>query len=516
MRQPRRARPTGGAGAARAHAWRDVAVAVAVTAVATVLLVRAQVPDGVVEWWDGAPRGPASVLVAILVILPLALGALALWRWREARSLADDLATVAALDPVTGLPGRHVLVSRLGHLGETSGAASTPAAVVVLLGELDTLQQRLGWSTADEVLAATARRLTATTRAGDLVGRVGATELAVVCSVTGSGEIETVARRVARALDEPLDAGGDQIRLEASVGATGGRLLARDPASMLAEAGAAARAAREGGGDRVVVLAPGTVATGRRAEELRLAQAFERDEFRLFFQPVVRSGDGHVAGVEALIRWQHPERGIVPPGAFIPMLEESGLIIQVGAWVLREACCQVRALDGRQDGPPLRVAVNVSPRQIADGDLQAAVTDALRVSGLPPERLTLEITEGALVADPGLAWAHLREARRLGVHLALDDFGTGWSSLSFVRRFVIDQLKIDRSFVSGLEINPEDRAIVGAVLGIAQALDIPCVAEGVETAGQADTLRTMGCPLLQGFHFGRPAPLEQALGITVA
>jgi EAL domain-containing protein (putative c-di-GMP-specific phosphodiesterase class I) len=234
-----------------------------------------------------------------------------------------------------------------------------------------------------------------------------------------------------------------------------------------------------------------------------LRHALDREELRLVYQPQIDLASGRMIGVEALVRWEHPERGTVPPQAFVPLAEQTGLIVPLGAWVLREACRQTA--EWVAEGSPLSVAVNISPRQLAEDDFAATVTGALADSGLAPERLSLEITESALMADPETAAVALRRLKAIGVGLAIDDFGTGYSSLGQLRSLLpVDTLKIDKSFVSGLTVGGEDQAIVEAVLRLAASLGLEAVAEGVETAEQAGALRELECGVAQGFHFARP------------
>jgi EAL domain-containing protein (putative c-di-GMP-specific phosphodiesterase class I) len=247
----------------------------------------------------------------------------------------------------------------------------------------------------------------------------------------------------------------------------------------------------------------------RLALETDLRNAIERDEFELAYQPVVSLADGRIAGFEALARWRHPERGLLQPAEFIPVAEETGLIVPLGRWVLREACRQLRDWN-RRYGAALSVNVNLSPRQFVDGNLARDVMAALRDTELPAPFLKLEITEGLLMGEAGPIASTLDELKALGVELCIDDFGTGYSSLSYLHRFPIDTLKIDRSFVSRLSADGQSEQIVRTILVLAQTLNMRAVAEGVETPEQADQLRAMGCEYAQGFRFARPLPGEEA------
>jgi EAL domain-containing protein (putative c-di-GMP-specific phosphodiesterase class I) len=255
-------------------------------------------------------------------------------------------------------------------------------------------------------------------------------------------------------------------------------------------------------------------AVDRLRLESDLRRAIERGEFVLHYQPIIGVRDGALLGVEALLRWDDPEQGLVPPAEFIPLLEETGLIVPVGQWVLEEACRQARRWrDGFPDRAPLEVCVNVSVRQLAHADFADVVTRAIHRTGIDRSQLCLEITEAALMDDVATAWMGLRKIKSLGVSLAIDDFGTGYSSLSYVRRFALDMLKIDQSFVRGMLENPEDHAIVTAVISMAHALGMSAVAEGVETPEQLAELRTLGCDQAQGYFITRPAPVERIDGL---
>jgi EAL domain-containing protein (putative c-di-GMP-specific phosphodiesterase class I) len=245
----------------------------------------------------------------------------------------------------------------------------------------------------------------------------------------------------------------------------------------------------------------------RLETETALRRAIEREELRVHYQPEVELATGRVVGVEALVRWAHPERGLVAPGEFIPVAEDTGLIAPIGEWVLREACRQARTWQGEYGDAPIRMAVNLSGRQLAREGLRDTVANALADADLLPELLCLEITESALAEDPVAARETLRSLKRLGVCLAIDDFGVGFSSLSQIRQLPpVDVIKIDRSFVSGLGRNREDEAIVASVISLARALEVETIGEGVETAEHARALRELGCDHAQGFLFSRPVP----------
>jgi EAL domain-containing protein (putative c-di-GMP-specific phosphodiesterase class I) len=249
-------------------------------------------------------------------------------------------------------------------------------------------------------------------------------------------------------------------------------------------------------------------ARNRLEIESKLRRALRQNELRVYYQPQINLSDGSISGAEALLRWHDPERGLVPPGVFIPVAEETGLITEIGAWVLRETCRQGREwID--QGLPPLTLSVNLSPHQFRFNDIQSTVRQALSESGFPPERLELELTESALMAREGEAAEKLERLREQGVRLAIDDFGTGYSSLSYLKRFPIHTLKIDRSFVRDVSTDPDDAAIVTAIVAMARSLNLHVTAEGVEADEQATFLRSLACHQAQGYHFGRPMPAAE-------
>jgi EAL domain-containing protein (putative c-di-GMP-specific phosphodiesterase class I) len=251
--------------------------------------------------------------------------------------------------------------------------------------------------------------------------------------------------------------------------------------------------------------------------EAELRRALERGELRLLYQPIVDMSTSHIAGVEALLRWQHPDRGLLGPDVFIPVAEDTGLIEPIGRWVINEACAQAQRWNSEHlRNTPLSVSINVSPRQLRDPQIVQDVAGALAASGALPAGISLEITEGAMMQDTEIALVHLTALKELGVQLAVDDFGTGYSSLSYLQRFPIDILKIDRSFVQGIDRGPEDSALARAIVRLAQSLRLVAVAEGVENEYQADMLRRLGCPRAQGYLYSRPSPAADISALLAA
>ena len=339
---------------------------------------------------------------------------------------------------------------------------------------------------------------------GGTVARFGGDEFVVLCEeVAGEEVVVRLAERIGTEVAQPLHAGEHELELTASIGiAVASRAAETSPESLVRDADAAMYRAKEQGRARFEMfdLAMRSRALERLAQEAELRHAIERDELLLHYQPIVALADGSVRGLEALVRWEHPERGLVPPGDFIPLAEESGLIVPLGRWVLGEACRQAAAWSS------VGVAVNVSTRQLVDRRLVTDVADILSRTGLDPARLTLEITETLIMERLESSLELLHQLKALGVRLSLDDFGTGYSSLSYLERLPLDVLKLDRSFVSGLDRGEDEPAIVAAIIEMGRALGVTVIAEGVETEEQLERLRGLGCAYAQGFHFARPQP----------
>ncbi len=417
-------------------------------------------------------------------------------------------------DALTGLADRGAYQVRLGAAADTY--AGLPGSVAVVLLDLDrfkAINNSMGHTLGDEVLVSVARRLEQVAGDVDLLARFGGDEfLALVTdpSARAGQKAAAFVARVQEALASPIPVDDVEVFLDASVGVALNTFGADDPHDLLAHAEAAMYQAKRRGGFgaetfdeslRIEVL-------DRMATEHSLHRALERSELLLHYQPVVEVRGTATVGVEALIRWDHPEQGLVAPGRFIAVAEESGLIIPIGAWVLEEACHQFRHWSEgavRLDS----VEVNLSARQIDDPSIIETIEAILSRTGLPPEHLTLEITESALMRDAATALVVLRALKGLGVLLAIDDFGTGYSSLSYLQRFPLDVLKVDRMFVHELEEDNGGRAIVSAVVSLAHALGLEVVAEGVETEQQLDVLRELDCDYAQGFLFSRPVPAAE-------
>jgi diguanylate cyclase (GGDEF)-like protein len=429
---------------------------------------------------------------------------------RDAEGMADRLAYAATHDDLTGLPNRTLLRQRLDEALDRHRRLAEAVAVIFFdLDHFKKVNDSLGHRAGDELLVEASGRIEATVRPTDLVARFGGDEFVVVCQGL-IGEIEAlgIADRIREALERPFTISGQAVYVSASLGVAWPRPDSADADSLLSDADAAMFVAKQGGRGRTEAYDRRLRdrARERLANEAALRTALEADELRLAFQPVVELDTGRVAGVEALIRWDHPERGALRPDAFMVLAEETGLISQVGAWAVREACRHQAKWDalGADAAQPIWTAVNVSAYQLSRPELAQALEEALAENGVDPSHIRLEITETAVVENPTSGVAALRALKAHGVTLVLDDFGTGYASLSALRRFPLDCIKVDRSFVDGLTTNRADRAIVAAVIRLGAEMGLEVVAEGVESEDQRDVLMEQGCRLGQGYHFSRP------------
>ena len=413
-------------------------------------------------------------------------------------------------DELTGLPNRLGLTERLVG-GATPGERGGSVAVVFVdVDRFKLVNDSLGHDAGDELLVTAARRMERVLRAGDVLCRLGDDEFAVVArGLPGIEEAVGLARRLRGVFVRPFVIGDGEVYLTASAGVAMWEGPGDCPERILRDAHAATTTAKALGRDRTEVFdeTMRERATKRLDTERELRGALRRKEFCVYYQPLVRFSGTEVVGFEALLRWQHPERGLVGPRDFIPIAEETGLIVDIGAWVLHEVCREAASWAAAAPGaPPLQVSVNLSARQLAHPDLVATVAEALALSRLDPSTLSLEITESVLMDDPQLAVTILHALRSLGVHLSVDDFGTGHSSLGYLKALPVDCIKIDRTFVSGLGTDADDTAIVAAVVGLGHALGLSVTAEGVETPQQLGQLQALGCDVGQGFYFAKPQP----------
>ncbi|MEO6317706.1 MAG: EAL domain-containing protein [Acidimicrobiales bacterium] len=453
------------------------------------------------------PPGPLNAGLILLVLIPVVVVLCAHRRWEVARHLRDSIRDLGHFDALTGLPNRQELNTWTGLRQRAPNALGRPCVLFIDLDRFKHVNDIHGHQVGDQLLMEVADRLRASVRADDTVVRMGGDEFLVLCAdVLSTRAAKRVATRITAAVRAPILIGSEQIRISATIGIAMANQPDLDLDHLIHHADRAMYRAK--------ATEPGTVGIAINDDviaplvtEAELRRAIDRAELVLHYQPLVRLEDGALTGVEALLRWQHPHHGLLPPGDFVPLLEESGLIVPAGAWVLAEAARQSRAWERRTaDRPPLHVSLNVSPRQLNQADFTQMARQAIQRSGARPANLCLEITEGALLRDPAAAWASLRQLKSLGVSLALDDFGTGYSSLSYIRRFNLDILKIDRSFVTGVHESEEDRAIVEHVIGLAHALGMTAVGEGIEEQAQADALRRLGCDAVQGYLYSSPVP----------
>ncbi len=424
----------------------------------------------------------------------------------QRRATEDGIRHQALHDPLTGLPNRVLFLDRLEHALARRG--STVAVLFLDLDHFKVVNDSKGHAAGDGLLVDVAPRLREAVRPGDTIGRFGGDEFGILLEeVAGERGAVEVAARIGAAFTRPFVVDGSEHFATASIGIALGRGTDVEGASLVRDADAAMYRAKERGRFRYELFdaAMRARALERFAIENDLRRALEREELRLAYQPMLSLRDGSVVAVEALLRWEHPTRGIVPPLEFVPLAEESGLIEPIGAWVLDEACRQaVRWHTSHPDARPISVAVNLSARQLVRRDIADVVASTLRRTGIEARCLSLEITESVLIEEPDTAAQTLRALGALGVHLALDDFGTGYSSLSYLTRLPLDSLKLDRAFVDGLGSEEHDTAIATAVVRMAQALSIDVTAEGVETERQLSELQRLGCAFAQGFLFARP------------
>ncbi len=423
-------------------------------------------------------------------------------------ALQAQLAQQAFHDPLTGLPNRALFRKRLDRALDDSNAVGV---VFVDLDDFKRINDSLGHSAGDAVLIAVAGRLIPCVRAGDTIARLGGDEFTVLLEHCTAADAIGVVERFYEALREPIMVDNREVVISPSIGIAVGDETITVPEELLRRADVAMYVAKRTGKSRHVIFAPDMDhdAVQRLDLESDLRKAIQLDQLQLHYQPISRIETGEILGLEALVRWNHPEHGMISPAAFIPLAEETGLIVSLGEWVLRHACAELRRWhDLRPDQAPVKLSVNISARQFQDGRLVERVQSALQSFNIDPSHLTLEITESVALNDLTDTRETLRALKAIGLHLAIDDFGTGYSGLGYLQRCQIDTIKIDRSYIHGICTNPGDEAMVRAVSAYATTLGVDVVAEGIETQEQVDMLRAIGITIAQGYLYARPMPAE--------
>jgi diguanylate cyclase (GGDEF)-like protein/PAS domain S-box-containing protein len=430
----------------------------------------------------------------------------------ERKSAEERFAYLAQFDALTGLPNRHLFQDRLAQtVGQAARSGSDMAVLFIDLDRFKLVNDAQGRDAGDRLLKEAARRLAESVRGGDTVGRFGGDEFGVVLANLGKpGDASLVAQKIIDALARPVELDGHETYITASIGISVYPADGAEPEALLANADAAMYRAKEQGRNHYEYF---TREMNERAlrwvrMQTETRRALERGEFQVHYQPKVELATGRICGFEALLRWQHPDKGLVPPAEFIPVLEETGLIVPAGEWVMRTACAQIRAW--REAGlPSSPIAVNLSARQFQQKDLEESICRVLRESAVAPPLLQFELTESLLMGDPEAAARTLLGLKELGVRVSVDDFGTGYSSLAYLKRFAVNELKIDRVFIRDIVADPDDAAITLAIINLAHSLDLEVVAEGVETEAQVNFLRSHGCDQMQGYYFAAPCSADQ-------
>ena len=433
-------------------------------------------------------------------------------RTEKLEAANKQLRHLATHDALTDLPNRVLLDDRLEQaIAHADRDLQTFSVMMLDLDRFKTINDSLGHHAGDAVLKEVASRLHAVVRSIDTVARFGGDEFVLVIGPSApAADVEELANRANEALRRPIHLNGVDLHISSSIGIASFPADGRSAERLLAHADAAMYCAKQQGRNHFQSFAPGMDAlTLERANlESELYQALKLQQLELHYQPKVDTASGDVRSAEALIRWRHPVRGLIPPAQFIPLAEECGLIHEIGAWVVREACRQCAAWQ-REGVPALRVAVNVAASQFRRGDLLEVIQRALLEAQLDPQFLEIELTESVVMTDPEDTAAILEQLSRMGVLVSVDDFGTGYSSMNYLRRFPIDKLKIDRGFLQDLATSADDAAIVRAIVSLAHSLRLKVVAEGVETPEQLRFLRTLGCDQYQGYHFSPPLPANE-------
>ncbi len=437
---------------------------------------------------------------------------------QKALRKSEELFRYQALhDPLTNLPNRLLFMDRLRHALDRTRRRTEKIAVLFLdLDSFKVVNDGLGHKAGDQLLLSVGKRLRECLRSEDTLARLGGDEFTILLEdVADAGEATKLAEHIAERLEAPFELEGREVFIKASIGIVSSSALDGDgnPDDLLRDADTAMYEAKKKGTAGYEVFHPdlGSRAMWRLKLEGDMHRAVKQGEFRVYYQPLVDLATNRISEVEALVRWEHPERGLLAPGEFLPLAEETGLILPIGRFVLKEAARQMCEWQGLHPSePPLMVSVNLSARQFRQPDLVGDISRTLEETGLDPRTLKLEITESIAVDDLESTIDTLRELKGMGIKLAIDDFGTGYSSLSYLKRFPIDVLKVARPFVDGLGHDPEDTAVVRATVAFAKAFNLHVTGEGIETAEQLAQLRALGCDSGQGYYFAKPLPSDAA------
>ena len=497
---------------------RSAAVELSITSVGTATFLRADgTVGGIICVLDDAPHEWSAQDMAMLAEFGnMAATELQLRQLLSDREVREQRLRHESLhDPLTGLPNRTLFMRRLSDATHRARRGHDGLFAVLFL-DVDgfkLVNDSMGHHVGDEMLVSIAKRLEGCVRGGDIVARLGGDEFAILLErIIDVRDAAMVAERVQEALLPPLQIGGYEHATSASIGVALSSGASEQPEYVLRSADIAMYRAKNTGRGRYEMFdrAMHAEALTRLQIETDLRHAFERDEFFLHYQPIVSLKDGRIIGAEALIRWRHFERGIVSPATFVPVAEDTGLVVPLGRWVLRQACQQAKEWQcGIAKDQPFAMSVNLSVREFAQPDLVKAVASILEETGLPPQSLRIEITESAIIGQKHPAIETVEQLRALGVAIHLDDFGTGYSALSYLHRLPLDAVKVDRAFTSSIDTEERPLHVVRAIISLAHAIGLEVVAEGVTNARQIELLREMGCDLAQGFIFSRPCNSEE-------